>query len=468
MHKLIKSYTSTEDAVVTRNACKLCAPLGACVAFKGIKGCIPLIHGSQGCATYIRRYLISHYREPVDIASSSFSETSTIFGGNINFNISIDTLRQQYNPEVIGIASTCLSETIGEDVDRLIREYRAIHPHSTLPHLFFASTPAYRGTHIDGFHKAVTATIAHFSKHGTREQTITLFPGFISPADIRHLKEILTSYKVPFIIVPDYSETLDSPYCGEYKLIADGGTPVSQLERTGCSSASIEFGYVFHHRSSETNAPATLQNLTGGEFLTLYLGVPRFNIGFPIGIKETDRFFDVLNSLTGKKTPERFVKERGRLIDAYVDGHKYVFGKRALLYGDEDFVIGLTSFLTETGILPSIVATGAESTLFKKMVWSIISADTSAHVLSSADFETIREYAKLYRPDIIIGNSKGYYIARELNVPFVRVGFPIHDRFGAQRLQHLCYEGTTQLFDRIVNALLEHKQDNSIYGHKYL
>ena len=67
-----ESYTST------RNACKLCSPLGACLVFKGIKGCLPLIHGSQGCATYIRRYLISHYKEPVDIASSSFSEESTI------------------------------------------------------------------------------------------------------------------------------------------------------------------------------------------------------------------------------------------------------------------------------------------------------------------------------------------------------------------------------------------------------
>ena len=33
----------------TRNACKLCAPLGASVVFKGIKGGVPMIHGSQGC-----------------------------------------------------------------------------------------------------------------------------------------------------------------------------------------------------------------------------------------------------------------------------------------------------------------------------------------------------------------------------------------------------------------------------------
>ena len=59
-----------EPFAATRNACKLCAPLGACLALRGVAGAVPFLHGSQGCATYIRRYLISHFREPVDIAVS--------------------------------------------------------------------------------------------------------------------------------------------------------------------------------------------------------------------------------------------------------------------------------------------------------------------------------------------------------------------------------------------------------------
>ncbi|WP_262486862.1 nitrogenase component 1 [Geofilum rubicundum] len=101
----------------TRNACKLCAPLGASLVFKGIEGCVPLIHGSQGCSTYIRRYMISHYKEPVDIASTNFSEDSAVFGGGQNFVTGINNIISQYHPAVIGIASTCLSETIGEDVE---------------------------------------------------------------------------------------------------------------------------------------------------------------------------------------------------------------------------------------------------------------------------------------------------------------------------------------------------------------
>ena len=99
-----------KEYIATRNACKLCNPLGACLAYKGIKGCVPLIHGSQGCSTYIRRYMISHFREPVDIASSNFTEESTIFGGRQNCHQAVGNIIKQYNPEVIAAATTCLSE----------------------------------------------------------------------------------------------------------------------------------------------------------------------------------------------------------------------------------------------------------------------------------------------------------------------------------------------------------------------
>ena len=81
--------------VATRNACKLCTPLGASIVFRGIEGCVPLIHGSQGCSTYIRRYLISHFKEPFDIASTNFTEESAIFGGEKNLFIALKNITRQ-------------------------------------------------------------------------------------------------------------------------------------------------------------------------------------------------------------------------------------------------------------------------------------------------------------------------------------------------------------------------------------
>jgi len=108
--------------ISTTNACKLCRPLGACLAFKGIEGAIPYLHGSQGCATYMRRYIISHYNEPIDIASSSLSEKHAVYGGGPNLKLGLTNVAAKYRPKLVGIATTCLTETIGDDVGMFVKK----------------------------------------------------------------------------------------------------------------------------------------------------------------------------------------------------------------------------------------------------------------------------------------------------------------------------------------------------------
>ncbi|MEG6552208.1 nitrogenase component 1, partial [Desulfocurvibacter africanus] len=146
--------------VSTTNACKLCKPLGAAVAFRGIEGCVPFLHGSQGCATYMRRYVISHFREPVDIASSALGEKHAVYGGGPNLKKGLLNVMQKYGAQVIGVATTCLTETIGDDVGQILREFRAeFGQELKLPELVHVSTPSYEGTHMEGFHAAVRAVV---------------------------------------------------------------------------------------------------------------------------------------------------------------------------------------------------------------------------------------------------------------------------------------------------------------------
>jgi len=433
---------TNKQFISTRNSCKLCAPLGASVVFKGIEGCVPLIHGSQGCATYIRRYMISHYKEPVDIASSNFSEQATVYGGSRNFITGINNIISQYHPGVIGIASTCLSETIGEDIAGHIRNYKEANEASktTLPVFIQTSTPSYCGSHADGFYNTIFATVKSIAKESERGHAINIIPGFVSPADIRYLKELLEAFVLSYILFPDYSTTLDNEHLGEYQLIPAGGTSVADITRMADSQATIEFGTTFNKNTVRISAPSQIQ--TAGEWLETEHIVKNYQLPLPIGIDSTDRFIDVLKEISGLPLPEEFRKERGRLIDAYVDAHKYVFAKKALIYGESDLVESLSGWLKEIGIEPYTVKNG--------------------------DFEQLRAYACDIKPDLLIGSSKGYYIARELKIPLVRVGFPIHDRFGATRMHHLGYRGTQELFDRVVNALIEYKQENSPVGYKYI
>jgi len=141
-----------------------------------------------------------------------------------------------------------------------------------------------------------------------------------------------------------------------------------------------------------------------------------------------------------------------------------------VVYGEEDLVVGLTSFLAEIGVKPVLCASGGKSGSFKRAI-----ADVTAEimpepplVLEGADFYEIAAAAEGLAPDLLIGHSKGYHLARRWQVPLIRVGFPIHDRFGGQRIMHLGYLGAQSLQDRIVNAVIERKQETSRVGYGYI
>jgi nitrogenase molybdenum-iron protein NifN len=446
---------TTEPLAATQNACKLCVPLGACLALRGVEGAVPFLHGSQGCATYIRRYVISHFREPMDVAASGFSEATTVFGGGDNLRNGLRNVTRQYHPGIIGIATTCLPETIGDDVGMLLREY---HPEeASPPELVHVSTPSYRGTHVDGYHKTVLALAEQLAEGGPSDSRINVFPGMVSPADIRYLKEVFADFGAPAAILPDYSETLDGPQLDEYQKIPAGGTPREAIRGMGRAQASIELGRTL--TGTQTAAAA----------LEKKFGVHRRNLGWPVGVRESDRFFEAIAELTGMPVPANHDTERGRLIDSYVDGHKYVFGKRAIVYGEEDLVVGLASFLAEIGVQPVLCASGGESGRLADAVAAVTGEYAEGiAVLQGADFATIGEVARGLAPDFLIGSSKGYALSRELDIPLIRVGFPIHDRIGGQRILHLGYRGAQQLFDAVTNTVMARAQDRSPVGYSYL
>ena len=59
-------------------------------------------------------------------------------------------------------------------------------------------------------------------------------------------------------------------------------------------------------------------------------------------------------------------------------------------------------------------------------------------------------------------------MARKIPVPLVRVGFPIHDRINGARILHIGYQGAQNLFDGIVNTLLDQRQKSSDIGYSYM
>ncbi|MEI8196093.1 MAG: nitrogenase component 1, partial [Phycisphaerae bacterium] len=338
----------------------------------------------------------------------------------------------------------------------------------------------------DGFHatvRAVTETLATTDHpHGSH---INLLPGFVSPADLRYLKEICATWSphppvvapggspglegssgapapagagpIPAVLLPDYSDTLDGGQWDTYQEIPIGGTPVSALKTMGQAKATIEFGLTIAPRHS------------AADFLEQKHGIPAYHLGLPIGVRQTDLFLAALEKITGTPPPAWLAGERGRLLDAYVDGHKHCFGQRAIVYGEEDLVVGIAAFLAEVGILPVLLGSGGESGRFAEAAHAAVpnlAADTV--IKEGVDFVQLSQLSADLHPDLVIGSSKGYPLARDLRIPLVRTGFPIHDRLGGQRVLHLGYRGAMSLLDRITDAILMRKQETSDVGYAYL
>jgi nitrogenase molybdenum-iron protein NifN len=408
----------------------------------------------------MRRYIISHFREPMDIASSSLGEKHAVYGGGPNLKQGLQNVMSKYSPKLIGVATTCLTETIGDNVPMFVKEFWQEQRENglDLPRIVTVSSPSYHGTHMEGFHLAVRALVDQLVEPTERNLNVNLLPGFVSPADIRHLREILADFQLKAIILPDISETLDGPIQAEYAKIPEGGTPLEEIQSMGGSQATLELGAILKNQD------------TAGKLLESRFGCKLYPIGLPIGLRETDLFFSLLEIISDRSIPEKYALERGRLLDAFVDGHKYIFGKRAVVYGEEDLVVGLTGFLAEIGVHPVLCASGGDTGRLEEAI-TAVTADLlpePPRIRGGVDFHDIAQEAEKLSPDLLVGHSKGYHLAKQWKTPLIRVGFPIHDRFGGPRVLHLGYRGAQQLLDTIINAVLAKKQEDSPVGYGYL
>ena len=98
--------------------------MGAMYAVSGIRRGLPLVHGSQGCSTFVRYSFSRHFREPSEIAVTSLHEDAAVFGGRKNLISGIGNLATRFKPNLIGAISTCSSEIIGDDMEGFIKVAR--------------------------------------------------------------------------------------------------------------------------------------------------------------------------------------------------------------------------------------------------------------------------------------------------------------------------------------------------------
>lgn len=451
---MLLRHTTAEEKpreALTVNPSKTCQPIGAMYAALGIHGCLPHSHGSQGCCSYHRSALTRHYKEPIMAGTSSFTEGSSVFGGQMNLIAALGNIFTIYNPDVIAVHTTCLSETIGDDLPQIISkaEEDGKIPKGKL--VLHTNTPSYVGSHVTGYSNMCRSAVTQLAEPSEfREEKYNVFSGWVEPADMREIKRLLKLMKVPFTLFPDTSDVLDAPQTGHHEFYPKGGTPVSAIRAMGRSAHSFSLG--------AWGAEAA------GEALLKHCKVSYDVLDLPLGIRATDRFLQKVTEVTGFSVPDSITDERGRLVDMITDNQQYLYGKRVALWGDPDQLLPLAEFLSDIDMRPVYIVSGTAGKAFAERMQGILGEVVpEAKFMNGerADLFRLHQWIKQEGVDLLMGNTHGKYIARDENIPLVRMGFPITDRVGHSYFPTLGYAGGMRILEKILGAFMD-KMDREV------
>lgn len=434
-----------ERSALRINPAKTCQPVGAMYAALGVHKCLPHSHGSQGCCAFHRMFLTRHFKDPAMASSSSFTEGASVFGGGSNLKTAVKNIFDLYDPEIIAVHTTCLSETIGDDLNALITDMDIPDEH----YVVHCNTPSYVGSHITGFTNMVSGFIKYLSKKTKNTNgKICLMPGFVNPGDMREYKKLMKAMKVDFIMLPDTSAVMDAPMTGKFEMYPAGGTKVKDIMDLGACMKTVALGVQTSEDCAET--------------LKKKCHVPYSLLPLPMGIEATDNFILELESISHAEVPYEIEEERGQLVDIMIDIHPYTHGKKVAIFGDPDTVLGIASFCLELGMIPKYMITGTPGSIFEKSAKELCIkfGITDCKAKAEGDLFLLHQWIKNEKVDLLIGGTHGKAIARAEDIPFVRMGFPIIDRYIHSYMPLVGYRGAMRMAELIANALMDYQDSH--------
>jgi len=442
---------------LTVNPAKACQPLGAVLCSLGFEKTLPYVHGSQGCVAYFRTYFNRHFKEPVSCVSDSMTEDAAVFGGQKNMFAGLENAKALYKPEMIAVSTTCMAEVIGDDLNAFIGNAKK---EGSVPQEFptpFAHTPSFVGSHTTGWDNMFEGIGRYFTlnymegKEVGSNGKINLVPGFETYlGNYRVMKRMMKEMGVSYSLLSDPSEVLDTPADGKFRMY-EGGTSLDEIKDAPNAKDTL-----FLQQWQSDKSRKLAQNTWKHE---------ASKINIPMGLEWTDEFLMKVSEISGQPIPASIELERGRLVDMMTDSHTWLHGKKFALYGDPDFVMGMTKFLLELGAEPTDVLANNANKRWAKAMKKMLEAspygqETQVH--NGKDLWHFRSLMFTNKPDFMIGNSYGKFIQRdtlykgkEFEVPLIRLGFPIFDRHHLHRQTTLGYEGAMQILTTLVNAVLE-------------
>ncbi len=436
---------------------KSSSAIGAALAFLGFHRAMPMLHGSQGCTAFGKVFFVRHFREPIPLQTSAMEQVSTVMGADENIIEGLKTICEKSSPALVGIPTTGLSETQGCDVKRAIYDFRKKYPQFNAIPVITVATPDYSGCMETGFAAAITAMIDALvpqSKNITgklknSKNNVTVLAGsFLTPGDLEVIKEMIESFGLHPVLIPDLSDSLDGHLVEtDFSSLTIGGTSVDKFSMLENSLATLVIG------SSMNKAADLLQKRTA---------VPEWRFEHLMGLDAVDEFVKTLSEISGKSVPEKLERGRSQLLDAMLDSHFVLGMSRVAVAADPDLLNGFSHFLAGIGAEVVAAVAPANAPVLKNVVTDKVKL---------GDLQELEKMAHQHNAEFIISNSHAVASAKRLNIPLLRAGFPQYDLLGGYQKVWVGYQGSRQTLFDMANILISLERGEihpyrSIYSQK--
>jgi nitrogenase molybdenum-iron protein NifN len=393
------------------------------------------MHGAQGCASFTKVFFTRHFNEPIAVRNTSVSDiTAVLDGGDYSILMAIENIQSKeknLKPSMIGLHTTGLTETKGDDV-------RGVGMHIEIPYVF-VNTPDYEGGMESGWALTVTAMIEQITEPATetKPNKLVFLPHLsMQPIEVEKIKALCEDFGFETYALPDLSTSLDGYWEEGQGKLSNGGITVDQIRDLGTSAVVISLG------ASMKKSALALQKKNPS--------IEHLHFDHVMGLDGCDNFVSALMKIRHSE-PKPLVKRwRSRLQDAMLDSHFLIGTSHFVVTGEPDMLVGLCSLIRSVGG----TITAAVSTTFSDVLHTI-----EAENVFVGDLEDARHFFD--RADMVISNFHAERILHtSKNTALVLRGFPNYEELGNQLKNDQLYEGSTYFLFEIANTLRKVKHEH--------
>jgi len=413
------------------NPIKLSQPMGALLCFLGIKNCMPLMHGAQGCASFSKVFFTRHFNDPIAIQTTAVNDiTAVLDGGDYSISEAIKNITKKVKPDLVGLFTTGMTETKGDDIQGATFILKDVQK------MAYVHTPDFEGGLESGFAKSIEAIVDQIVEEKTTidEKKAVFIPNVnLTPREVEKIKEEIDLFGFETLALPDLSNSLDGHLGLKQGALTSGGITVDEIASLGDAAVVITVG--------------DSVKKCGDKFLEKNKKTTHLHFDTIGGLVKADKFYKDLMTFKKLSKPDiKIIKWRKRLQDALLDTHFALGGTDVIIAAEPDQILSIATTVNEGGANIKYIVTPTYSECLESL---------DCENIIVGDFDDIEKV--LENVDILISNFHSERLTKHYKKALMLRGYPDYETVGNQLKNDMLYEGSTYMLFELANILNHHK-----------